>query len=88
VFQLELVPFGGIGLSEARRQGDKDQDLLIEYGADLNAVLTFNWFQIGASVGYLLSDSESALRSGSGTSADYDFKDGAVTWTGFLGIRF
>ena len=85
---LEIVPFGGLGETEARRAGDTDQDLLIQYGLDVALPLTFGHVQIGPQVGYQVEDSETAIRTGTGTSADQDFKDGYFTYSVFLGLRF
>jgi hypothetical protein len=95
IFQLELVPFFGAGISEAKREDlvndeDSDEHTVLEYGATLNGVFTFEHFQIGAMLGYLLSDSSAEFRDAvdPNENVDYDFQSGDFTYSGFLGWRF
>jgi hypothetical protein len=94
IFQVELIPFIGYGSAKLERvvpgnESTHDRETLIEWGANLNGVFTLGkHFQIGAQVGYLVSDSALEIREASGEEVDYDFKDGNFLFSGFLGYRF
>ncbi len=95
IAQLELVPFGGAGISDTKRRTiangeDSDEDTVLEYGINFNAILTLDRFLIGAQLGYLYTDSTAEFRDqvDPNENVEYDWKSGSVTFAGFIGIRF
>lgn len=95
IAQLELVPFGGAGVSDTKRRtiangDDSDEDTVLEYGVNFNAFLTLDRFIIGAQIGYLYSDSSAEFRDqiDPNENVEYDWQSGSVTYSGFIGIRF
>jgi hypothetical protein len=94
LFQVELIPFIGFGSAELERvvpgqTSTSDNETLIEWGANLNGVFTMaSHWQLGAQIGYLISDSTHEIREAGGDEVDYDFKDGNFLFSGFLGYRF
>jgi hypothetical protein len=91
--QIEVVPFIGFGSARFKRilpggTSTSDNETLIEYGANVNLPITFDHFQIGPQVGYLISDTSQGIRNGAGDEVDYDFKQGVFLFSAFLGYRF
>ncbi len=93
-FQIELVPFIGVGSARLKRvlpggTSTSDNETLIEYGANLNGVFVIDKrFLIGAQVGYLISDTSYEFTEASGDEVDYDFQQGNILYSAFLGYRF
>lgn len=89
IFQLELLPFVGVGTTrlkdEATGSDGKATDL--EYGANVNLVAAISHAVVGASVGYLKVDSTASLDNG-GTAYDYSVSGGDYTAGAFVGYRF
>lgn len=89
IFQLELLPFVGVGTSRIQDEV-KDADgkaTALEYGANLNLVAAISHLVVGASAGYLKVDSTASLDAG-GTAYDYSVSGGDYTLGAFVGYRF
>ncbi|HYE06833.1 MAG TPA: hypothetical protein VEL07_15055 [Planctomycetota bacterium] len=89
-FQLEFVPFFGAGIAKIEGVDAEDEPTVLEYGANVNGIVLFDRFMIGAQIGYLLSDTDEEFRDNVDTTEDqtYDWQSGSLTFSGFLGIRF
>ena len=91
VFQLELLPFVGAAAAELTRTlpggiSTSDNQTTLEFGADLNAILTFGHFQVGAQLGYLIEDSRFNVSNGI-DDREYDFSGGSLLGSVMLGYR-
>jgi hypothetical protein len=90
ILQLELLPFAGVGSARIRQEasgGDHDTATSLEYGANLNLVAAISHLAVGATVGYLKTDSTATLDQG-GTATDYEIRGGDYTAGVFVGYRF
>jgi hypothetical protein len=90
-FQLELMPFVGFAAAKFEHTipgntSTDDNTTLIEFGANLNAILTLGRFQVGGQVGYLRQDSDENLEQGADNS-EYDFGPGNVLFSAMIGVR-
>lgn len=91
VLQLELLPFFGAGAAELKRTlpggtSTKDNETLIEFGAVLNAIVLLGRFEVGAQLGYLITDNRYNLQDAA-DSRDYDFGEGDVMGSVMIGFR-
>ncbi len=90
-FQVELLPFVGFAAAKFKQTvpgstSTSDNATLIEFGVNLNAILTLGRFQIGGQAGYLRQDSDENLETGANNST-YDFGPGNLYFSAMLGVR-
>lgn len=90
-FHLELLPFVGVAAAELTRTlpggiSTSDNQTTLEFGADLNAIVTLGRFQIGGQVGYLIEDTRFNVSNGI-DDREYDFSGGSFLASVMLGYR-
>ncbi len=90
-FQVELLPFVGFAAAKFKQTvpgstSTDDNATLIEFGINLNAILTLGRFQIGGQAGYLRQDSDENLETGANNSS-YDFGPGNLLFSAMIGVR-
>ena len=90
-FQLELLPFFGAAAAELKRTlpggtSTRDNQTTLEFGADLNAIVTLSRFQLGAQLGYLIEDTRFNVNNGI-DDREYDFSGGTFLGSVMLGYR-
>ncbi|MBA3686196.1 MAG: hypothetical protein H0W72_13295 [Planctomycetes bacterium] len=90
-FQVELLPFVGFAAAKFEHTipGNTETSsnaTLIEFGVNLNAILTLGRFQIGGQAGYLRQDSDENLKDGADNSS-YDFGPGNLLFSAMIGVR-
>ena len=90
-FQLELLPFFGAAAAELKRTlpggtSTRDNQTTLEFGADLNAIVTLSRFPLGAQLGYLIEDTRFNVNNGI-DDREYDFSGGTFLGSVMLGYR-
>ena len=89
LLQLELLPTLGVGSAKvkAKASDQEDRTSSLEYGVNLNAVVAFSHLAVGATVGYLKTDSTATFDNG-GSATDYEISGGDYLAGVFVGYRF